>query len=139
MRSPELRPPNPDAVDGNPGLFNAPEHIRHVVTTRSHMITSVELTRELVGRLLLVDYNITNHNEATEIESNGFFDWADNPPWDLWVGELGDLLVAWIPSPFVDTATHSMAYECMDMLHWADTNEKYDVPSWFPPATDDGG
>lgn len=102
------------------------------------MITSIVPAREIARRLLLVDYNITNHNEAKEIESNGFFDWADNPPWGLWGGELGEFLLAWIPSPFVDTVTHCVECECMDRLHWADMSEKYDVPSWLPPASDNG-
>ena len=134
LRSQELRPPH-DYDDDNPGLFNAPEYISHVVTTRSTLMENDTVEQHpglQAGRLLLVDYNVTNHNEATEDESDGFFDWADNPPWDLWVGEFGDKLICWIPSKFVDVVQRSMAVECMDMLHWIDQNdESFNFPDWM--------
>lgn len=77
----------------------------------------------LSGRLLLADFEITNHNEATEIESNGFFDWADNPPWDLWLGVYQNQLLSWIPPQFVETVERSMLVECMDMFRWMNLAE----------------
>jgi hypothetical protein len=121
LRSEQLRPPSDDWEDNNPGLFNQPEYIQYVTATRSRLLADQHfdvLVNNPAGQLLVVDYNITNHNEATEDESNGFFDWADNPPWDLWVFELDDKLVCWIPAIFVDVVIRSMQVECMDMLHW---------------------
>ena len=98
-------------------MFNCPEYIQHVTTTRSRLLANQipdSDTNNHAGQLLLVDYNITNHNEATEDESSGFFDWADNPPWDLWVCESDDKLVCWIPETFVNVVKRSMQVECMD-------------------------
>jgi len=134
LRSPELRPPH-DYDDDNPGLFNDPKYITHVTDTRSKLIDANPTSHrqlEHSGRLLLVDYNATNHNEATEDESSGFFDWADNPPWDLWVGDFGDKLICWIPKQFVDVVQRSMAVECMGMLLWIDQNdEEFNYPDWL--------
>ena len=121
LRSEELRPPKNDWEQGNPGLFNELAYIQHVITVRAQLLANQGLDSSAGtpdGRLLIVDYNDTNHNEATEDESNGFFDWADNPPWDLWVCDYTDKLVCWIPHVFVDVVDRSMLVECMDMLHW---------------------
>lgn len=136
LRSSELRPLHDDWEDGNPGLFNCREYIQHVCTTRSQLVTDQRLDTyaiQHVGQLLLVDYNDTNHNEATEDESNGFFDWADNPPWDLWVCEIGDKLICWIPSEFISTVSDSIAVECMGMLEWVtDDHGRLGYPEWLP-------
>jgi hypothetical protein len=89
------------------------------------------------GKLLVVDYDVTNHNEATELESNGFFDWADNPPWDLWVCEFDQKLICWIPTVFVDVVAKSMLVECMGMLHWVtDENARLGWhPQWMTRQT----
>lgn len=136
LRSEELRPPYDDWEQGNPGLFNQSAYIRHVATARSRLVAHDVLhasTSNHAGRLLLVDYNNTNHNEATEDESNGFFDWADNPPWDLWVCEIGDTLVCWIPDAFIDVVRRSMKVECMGMLEWV-TNDhaRLGYQEWLP-------
>ena len=136
LRSPDLRPPHDDWEDDNPGFINCPEYIQSVTTTRTRILVDRKFdvhTADHAGRLLLVDYNITNHNEATEIKSNGFFDWADNPPWDLWVCEITDKLGCWIPQEFVDTVRRSMEVECMNMLEWVtDEHRRRGYPDWLP-------
>ena len=134
LRSPELRPPY-DYYDDDPGLFNEPKLIDYVTDTRSNLLTLETKTRrreENAGRLLLVEYNATNHNDATKIESDGFFDFADNPPWDLWVCGFGDNLIGWIPNQFVSVVAQSMNVECIGMLHWIDSNdEEFKYPDWL--------
>jgi hypothetical protein len=142
LRSEELRPPHDYWKESNPGLFNCREYIRHVTTTRSRLVAHEApdaSASNRAGRLLLVDYNISNHNEATELESNAFFDWADNPPWDLWVCEIGDTLVCWIPLVFTDVVSRSMEVECMGMLDWvtADLVQR-GYPDWLATYKDGG-
>jgi hypothetical protein len=122
MRSNELRPPHEFYRDGNPGFFNDSEYITHVVATRHRLLigTAPAIPIAKNGRLLLSDYKVSNHNEATEHESGGFFDWADNPPWDLWVGEYAEKLIAWIPEPLIELVVRAERVECMGMFHWAD-------------------
>lgn len=143
MRSAELRPLNVDNDDDdNPGLINCPEYIQHVMATRARLLDRRDIVSKATrhnGRLLLVDYNDTNHNEATEDESNGFFDWADNPPWDLWVCEIGDKLVSWIPTEFITSVTRSIEVECMGMLEWVtDDFGRLGYPEWLPKYKDGG-
>jgi hypothetical protein len=143
LRSEALRPPHDDWEENNPGLFNRPEYIKYVTTTRSRLLPAQALEAAVsnsAGRLLVVDYNLTNHNEATEAESSGFFDWADNPPWDLWVRELNDQLVCWIPAAFVDLVVRAMQVECVGMLHWStpDNARLGRHPDWLMNYTSGG-
>lgn len=119
LRSPELRPDADFYASEDPGFFNEPGHILQVVQRRSTLLNVQGESPPLSGRLLLADFEITNHNRATEFESNGFFDWADNPPWDLWLGIYQGHLLSWIPTEFVDTVERSFLVECMNMLSWA--------------------
>lgn len=135
LRSADLRPPNACKEEGNPGFFNCSEFIQHVRTVRSSLISKQGIRDSALdssGRLLIVDYAITNHNQLTEDLSNGFFDWADNPPWDLWVCEMSSKLVCWIPTVFVAVVEYSMSMECMGMLAWVtDKHALPDFPSWL--------
>jgi hypothetical protein len=134
MRSMALRPPHDYYRDENPGFFNDSKYITHVADTRRKLLRgkSAGQLPAPIGRLLLVDYKETNHNEATEHESNGFFDWADNPPWDLWIGEHDKQLIAWIPDQFVDLVVRSEQVECTGMFHWAeDLVPAGRIPHWL--------
>lgn len=123
LRSRELRP-DADFYDSmNPGFFNQSSYIRQVATKRSAILGSQSTSTSIYGHLLLVDYKITNHNEATEIETNGFFDWADNPPWDLWIGEYNSQLLVWIPQELVDVVRRGIDVECMGMFQWVGLHE----------------
>ena len=90
---------------------------------RSSILASKPTATSIYGQLLLVDYEITNHNEATEVETDGFFDWADNPPWDLWIGEYNSQLLAWIPPELVDIVRRGNDVECMGMFQWIGLHE----------------
>lgn len=116
LRSLELRPDAEFYDSNNPGFFNQSSYIRQVANKRSAILASQRTATSIYGLLLLVDYQITNHNEATEIETNGFFDWADNPPWDLWIGEYNSQLLAWIPPELVDVVHRGNHVECMGMF-----------------------
>ena len=70
--------------------------------------------------------------QSTNISAPPFFDWADNPPWGLWVGEYDENLVVWIPEPFIDIVVRSERVECMGMFHWID-ERAFDsrIPDWI--------
>ena len=125
FRSVELRP----TVDQFEfGFFNESKYILEVVEKRARLLRDAKLVSADVyppGRILLIEYQITNHNRATEFETEGFFDWADNPPWDLWIGEASDMLVCWIPENFVELVDRADAVECMNMLSWADNPKSH--------------
>jgi hypothetical protein len=118
LRSPELRPDADFIASADPGFFNETGHILQVVRRRSTFVNIQDESPTLSGRFLLADFEITNYNRATEFESNEFFDWADNPPWDLWLGIYQGQLLSWIPTEFVDTVERSLLVECMSMFRW---------------------
>lgn len=120
LRSAELRPDAEFFDASDPGFFNQSLYIRQVVEKRSTLLSETKLEVPIYGKLLLVDYERTNHNEATEIQTKGFFDWADNPPWDLWIGEYDKQLLAWIPPDLVDVVRRGDSVECMGIFQWVE-------------------
>ncbi len=86
------------------------------------------------GRLLMAT-SITDGTEdgATEVETQGFFDIEDLPPWDTWLCYLpGDpsnpryrhgCLVSWVPCEFIEVVEAGMEADCMDCLRWADNED----------------
>jgi hypothetical protein len=123
LRSSELRPDVDFYEPSNPGFFNQSSYIRQVAKKRSALLASKTIDSDFYGELLSVDYEITNHNEATELETDGFFDWADNPPWDLWIGEYNGQLLVWIPPELHDVVERGNAVECMGMFQWVGLND----------------
>lgn len=139
FRSDELRPSIDDIDLFENGFWNHSKYIAEVVRKRSVLLDATKLVSINglpTGRVLLTMYEITNHNRATEFATDGFFDWADNPPWDLWIGELDDLLVCWIPESFVGLVDLADSVECMSMFSWADNPKThFNVPDWLRKFT----
>ena len=132
MRSSELRPTVDETTDGRPGFFNNASLIAEVVRKRSAALKPDTKRLSSKGQLLTLDYANTNFNEVTEIETRGFFDFADNPPWDLWIGDCGGLLLSWIPDGFVDIVEEAIEIEMFEVLRWVDdARNAYDLPDWL--------
>ena len=73
-----------------------------------------------------------NHNYLTEDISSGCFDGYDNPPWDTWVGEFDDALVAWVPPELFSLVNNCIQSEVIGMLVWADLpRDDRNIPSWL--------
>jgi hypothetical protein len=84
------------------------------------------------GALLLFDPGQSLSDGAAQVESKGFFD-ADNvPPWDLWVAYIEEakqrpkvwtpfdsFLLCWIPPHLEDLVDRSIAVNPERCLHWA--------------------
>ena len=135
MRSLELRPSVDETRDGRPGFFNNARLIADVVRKRSALLSQNMSRLCAKGQLLTLDYANTNFNEVTEIETRGFFDFADNPPWDLWIGDCCGLLVSWIPEEFVDIVDDAIEIELFEVLRWVDdVRDAYNLPRWLTLA-----
>ncbi len=84
------------------------------------------------GRLLVYFPNDNLFCGAAELETDGFFDVDNVPPWDTWVtyiekdrcGEYGtEYLVAWIPREFVELADRGIKVNPEQCIQWlADTS-----------------
>ena len=147
LRSDELRPDIEFDPPDDPSFFNRCEIIDSVVHQRRRLIPNpkTQSTDLNGGKLLLCFFDYTNHNQLTADETEWFFDWADNPPWDTWITTIGEALVSWVPRQFVDVVDHAIPMECMGMLLWAespeenypvDPNSYQNYPDWLPKLAD---
>jgi hypothetical protein len=94
---------------------------------------------ELPGRLLVYFPDQELADGASEIESDGFFDLNDAPPWDTWIGLYPypprrrdgrksapeEYLVSWVPSELVPAAERGIRVNALDCIAWI---EESDVP-----------
>lgn len=90
------------------------------------------------GRLLLYDPDRNTYDSGALVESYGYFDWDNLPPWDTWVSYLRDeareraarkdsepggsflgYLVSWVPSPLVEQADAGVRGNADGCLMWA--------------------
>lgn len=86
------------------------------------------------GRLLAYFPDLDLVDGAAEVESGGFFDVHNTPPWDTWVAYVEDIqpassthrcyLVAWVPRALVQVAQAGIEVnpeECIRWLEHTDT------------------
>ena len=85
------------------------------------------------GRLLVFDPGQSLSDGAAMVESNGFFDVDNAPPWDTWIAyvreqphqpgswtNLDSYLLCWIPTIFLDLVERGIAVNPERCLLWAD-------------------
>jgi hypothetical protein len=86
---------------------------------------------ELPGRLMVY---FPNHNlrcGAAAVESEGFLDDDNAPPWDTWVACFDDhsrdasdpYVVAWVPEPFIAAAEAGICVNPEACVVWLDESE----------------
>jgi hypothetical protein len=128
-------------------------HPRHFQANRKSLVWWVAADRELAlktqvpvtaerieGRVLLYAPDETVVDGASEAASDGFFNWEDEPPWDLWLGWVVQLryfapppdstqtgpqnrrareyLVCWIPRSLVETADKGVEVNPVACIEW---------------------
>lgn len=66
---------------------------------------------------------------ASEVESCGFFDVHNTPPWDCWVAlreaepDLGQYLVCWVPPSLVAVANAGIWVNPEQCIRWLDDTD----------------
>jgi hypothetical protein len=81
------------------------------------------------GRLLAYFPDLEVADGAAEVETNGFFDINDTPPWDTWVGLFSDpeltgegpravYLVSWVPADLVGLVQKGLDVSVTDCIAW---------------------
>jgi hypothetical protein len=80
------------------------------------------------GRLLLYEPDTNLSDGAAKVETYGFFDEENVPPWDTWVAYMvevseRDFLACWIPQHYVSLAAAGIAVNPEQCLAWLD--ERY--------------
>ena len=80
-----------------------------------------------VGRLLAYLPDMDLADGAAELESKGFFDINNTPPWDTWIALFRDpagdissasLLVCWVPDSLVDLADRGIRVNPEECILW---------------------
>jgi len=66
-----------------------------------------------------LDYGILEH------ETRGFFDSSDNPPTGLWLANIGNCLLSYVPASLV-TMVDKVLYNLPDeSVHWTDVRPEF--------------
>lgn len=78
--------------------------------------------QEFDGEILVSEFEQSVTDGAPEAESYGFLDIYDCPPIDTWFYEVERsgcrIFFAWIPRPFVPSASEAIAVSCVDNIKW---------------------
>ena len=105
--------------------------IRDVVRTRNSSVRPRGAVSGLPdGRLLAYFPDLDLEDGAAEVESGGFFDVHNTPPWDTWVAYVEDedpassmhrcYLVAWVPRALVPAAQAGIDVNPEECILWLD-------------------
>jgi hypothetical protein len=83
------------------------------------------------GRLLIYELGESVWDGVSAIESNGFFDAIDMPPWDTWmsccreplspgaIDPFYDYLICWVPPQLVDLVEAGIHVSPVQCILWA--------------------
>lgn len=110
------------------------EFVAAVVAWRRAEVGAVPASSSVEeGRLLVYFPDANLCDGAAEVESEGFLDVENSPPWGTWVGlfhkELDDgrgygrYLVAWVPPEFLPHASSGIAVNPEECILWLQASE----------------
>lgn len=141
LRTPGLRPPvlhevSPPTTPPERVVMERRAIVAELASKRARQLRtrgrdSQSLRDDLAGgRLLLYAPDDTDISGGSTVDSDGFFDWDDCPPWDTWVSyEDGSadpgrywrsFLVAWVPPALLGVADAGIRASPMACIEWAD-------------------
>jgi hypothetical protein len=85
------------------------------------------------GRLMVYFPDADLCDGAAEVETDGYFDVFNTPPWDTWVGFFRDdraetdayvnYLVAWVPPVFVELVARGIEVNPEQCIRWLDETD----------------
>ncbi len=133
LRSHSLRPPG----WGVASQLNLPwdKIVTAIAEERGSRLRSDELATDITEGRLLISTSIIDSvaDGASEVESEGFLDGEDLPPWDTWLcylpGDPSDTeypngyLVSWVPPEFIELVQLGIEVNCVDCLRWAEDED----------------
>ena len=124
LRSDETRPRVLER-DYFAAVFMAAAPRRHVASSapRPHSVGR--------GRLLVYFPDDELADGAAEVQSNGFFDVNNPPPWDTWVAMVEDAgrvehnpyLVSWVPPEFIPRVQRGIDVNPEECIRWLDMSD----------------
>lgn len=122
FRSSKLRPSLPiDEYKTESDWSNA---VDDVVVKRSRILkqewTSQHSTLAKGGRLLLYFPLENLADGAAQVNSAGFYDVDNVPPWDIWIGFSRGALISWVPPTLIEIAQMGIDANPENCIQWAD-------------------
>jgi hypothetical protein len=70
------------------------------------------------GRLFGFYVRHTLFDGVSEMETKGFIDDTNTPPWDSWVCMVGELLVSWVPPAMVEDVQLAIVCNAEECIAW---------------------
>jgi hypothetical protein len=117
LRSDELCPPI--IITASNELAPIHHAVASVIQRRASILgTSGFDDVKMGGRLLGFYVRQTVFDGVSEIETNGFLDDTNTPPWDTWVCMTDELLVAWVPPAMVDDVQSAIICNTEGCIAW---------------------
>lgn len=117
LRSDDLRP----SIDITTSDELTPVHraIASVIDRRTSILGPIDLdTVKMDGRLFGFYVRYTFFDGVSEIETDGFIDDTNTPPWDSWVCMVDELLISWIPPAVVDDVQRAIEFNAEECITW---------------------
>jgi hypothetical protein len=106
------------------------ETVSTVASSRQWQVRDCVAVDPSRGRLLVYFPDADLSDGAAEVESGGFFDVCNVPPWDTWVAFFQDAehadesyaryLIAWVPPALVELATAGIEVNPEGCIAWLD-------------------
>lgn len=92
-------------------------------------------TRKRQGRLLVYEPDNNMADGAAHLETFGFFDVNNVPPWDTWVAYIvensgNSYLVCWIPDIYVSLAQKGIDVNPEECIYWLDQSKNELAKLW---------
>lgn len=118
FRSPELRP-SIDIGEHTDSLDLVRTAVQHVIDQRFNHLAADRGAGNLSGGRLLAFYpQVTISDGFAAIESDGFFDPANVPPWDTWIYFVDDFLISFVPQRFITNAECGLITNVEECIIW---------------------
>ena len=125
FRSPQLRPPI-DIGEHTDSLDFIRNAVQRVIDLRFELRftnlapdRAADFSADLCGGRLLAFYpQVTIFDGFAAIESDGFFDPANVPPWDTWIYFIDDFLISFVPQRFLTNAECGLITNAEECIVW---------------------
>ncbi len=94
-----------------------------VIENRSTLTQDKLNNVNLDGRVLCHNFRETTYSCTAKLETAGFFDTLDIPPWDLWISMTGEtsyeVLLSWVPQQLVELVDKGIKSSAEENIFWA--------------------
>ena len=117
LRSDDLRPSI--IITASNELTPVHRAVASVIDRRASILGPIDVeTVKVDGRLFGFYVRDTFFDGVSEIETDGFIDDTNTPPWDSWVCMVDEVLISWIPPAVVDDVQMAIVSNAEECITW---------------------